>query len=1043
MSLPVPGPYSLFTPLKLAVRGLVTSPLSPLAAGSRAWGWRFGGRHGTLSAAGGATVAGPNPAAVGRREPALAAESEDGEDSLNLWPFLTRHTLLFGALGVLLAAAGEALVAAKNTSSLSLVLYLGGIALFAWSAGEHAPRLQPAQGAGGSRGSARRWRYWLVLVGGTSLAVALGLVNLRLLKNDIRDAAGVPLWLGSMAILLATGIAVRREEGWPAVWSGRPGWRRPWVLGAIFAILVIAAAARLLLLDRIPLGINADEGDRAASAMQIIRGTTSAGIFEVGWYHISMVYFWILAQLLKVLGIGYTQARVLGALTGLAAAGLVMWIGLHHFGTRIGLLAGGLVAVLAVALQFSRETTEASPTAALWALSTLLLLEGARRGRSWAWIGAGLAGGLGLYFYPSARLWAVLAGGACLYLFIHGLWGRRLALLRGIALAALAAALAAAPFLLMATERKILTVRAEEVSIFTRDNVTRLNYYRPEWSTTRLVWEQTIRSVGLINQFSDQGGFWPTERPLMPGALAVLTFLGLGWCCLRWRDPRFVITAIWYLSGLVGVIVTVETPNLQRLAAAVPVLAIPPALVLDSLARRAAPLFESGGAVARAPRWLPSAAAAAVAGWLIWGQASFYFGDYAAMERWPVPNMQGQAMREQGPDTLVLGLSSEMHMTTSGWIRLLAPDTPGGGVRAPGSSLPVALPADQDLAFMLFPKQRPYLPYLQAIYPDGALIPYVHPKDGPQFVVYRVPRETLESLQGALAIGPNDEAARVASIGQPPAGWRSYPSAMRWIAGLRAPRFWNYLFEVGPGPARLVVDGKELLAVPAGVERQEVAVSLVQGAHSVEYEATLSGPDGPAGFRWAEQPERRDGSSPRPDWQAPSAEQLLAGQDAPQGLLAVTRVQNRAEQRRLDPTLATCCLGEQVRANGSRYSATWSGVLTAPTAGEYGMSLLADGQAELRIDGRTVVRQTNPSDRPVRGRVTLSGGPQRVELTFQDVGGRGNLEWTWTPPDGIESIVPPRFLAPPGDSVIGPRLLPNVLGPRDQQPTPLSLYSVR
>ena len=77
-----------------------------------------------------------------------------------------------------------------------------------------------------------------------------------------------------------------------------------------------------------------------------------------------------------------------------------------------------------------------------------------------------------------------------------------------------------------------------------------------------------VRSVGVFNQFHDDGGFWPTDRPIMSGLLAVLTLLGLGWVCPRWRDPRYVLLAIWFWVGFSGVIVTVETPNVQRMATA-------------------------------------------------------------------------------------------------------------------------------------------------------------------------------------------------------------------------------------------------------------------------------------------------------------------------------------------------------------------------------------------------------------------------------------------------------------------------------------------
>ena len=92
-----------------------------------------------------------------------------------------------------------------------------------------------------------------------------------------------------------------------------------------------------------------------------------------------MVYFWTLAQVMKIAGVGYVGARVLGALAGIVSVGAVTWIGHPPFRAGgSGLLAGGLLSLLVVALQFSRETSEAGPTAALWALSAACFLEAAR-----------------------------------------------------------------------------------------------------------------------------------------------------------------------------------------------------------------------------------------------------------------------------------------------------------------------------------------------------------------------------------------------------------------------------------------------------------------------------------------------------------------------------------------------------------------------------------------------------------------------------------------------------------------------------------------
>ena len=90
--------------------------------------------------------------------------------------------------------------------------------------------------------------------------------------------------------------------GWAPRWRGGtwPATTRDRLLlaGTVAAILVVAVIARFWALDSIPFGINADEGDRAAIAIQVIHGTNTEGFFGTGWYWISMVYFTMLSWLL-------------------------------------------------------------------------------------------------------------------------------------------------------------------------------------------------------------------------------------------------------------------------------------------------------------------------------------------------------------------------------------------------------------------------------------------------------------------------------------------------------------------------------------------------------------------------------------------------------------------------------------------------------------------------------------------------------------------------------------------------------------------------
>src|SRR5207248_5874247 len=98
------------------------------------------------------------------------------------------------------------------------------------------------------------------------------------------------LWLASLAVLVATMIAPRLSAAWPARWAAEswPESRRlRWMLFAALAVLfVLAAAVRLVGLDSVPHGINADEGDRAATAISILHSPDTLNIFSSGWYYI-------------------------------------------------------------------------------------------------------------------------------------------------------------------------------------------------------------------------------------------------------------------------------------------------------------------------------------------------------------------------------------------------------------------------------------------------------------------------------------------------------------------------------------------------------------------------------------------------------------------------------------------------------------------------------------------------------------------------------------------------------------------------------------
>ncbi len=929
------------------------------------------------------------------------------------------RTLALLALGF--AFAGEELIRTGRAPWAGIGAQLLASGLFAWGAW---PRPAPLGNAPTAR---RRGTGALLAFAAVSLGAIASIVWCLRLYAHGRDVAAEGPWIAAILLMAAAGFLGGELTAIAPRWDAAPPLesrtRRGLFALAVVLILCLAAATRLPALDRIPFGINADEGDRAAVSLSILRSHDVTPLFGVGWYHISIVYFRLLAAVMRVAGATVAGARTFGALCGIATVGLVLALGVKHFGRRAGLLAGLLVASFGPALQFSRETTEASPTATLWTASALLFLEAARGGRAWAWILSGLAGGFSLYFYPTGRLWSVLAILFVIALLVTSPRGTRAKILSGALLAAVAALVIGAPFLYRAyVNPDWFVVRARETSIFVSSNLTRLAYVHRDWSTPRLLLAQLERSIGIFNRFPDGNYFWPTGKPILPPALAALTITGLFASLWRVRDPRHALLSAWFWAGFVGVIVTVETPNLQRMATAVPVLAIFAALVLDEVVRRfAAPLQDRRGRAAVIA--LVSAAALALAA----RELVFYFGDYAKRDAWPYPRIEGGTVAQEGRDAWVVSLGNQFHMVNSGWVYHLAPDSHRAGILSPGFHLPLTIPANRDLAFLFYPGQDVYRHFVEGIYPGGSTRRVSTPPDQWIFDVYRVPLSTWRATQGALVHLPEGP-VHVLSLGDPAPAPRS-SSGGRWTAAMRVPRFANTAFRLGPGPARLTIDGREVLSVAAGEPVKEVSLCLARGDHFVELDTAGEGRP-PARLLWA--PYLAPGAEPAFQTIPPAILRPLA--EPPGGLFGVVTFPGGRRLERLDGTLATWNLCEEFQFGGEPFEAVWRGSLVPAVPGTYKLGLLAYGTAELKIDGRTILKSEGAHDEPIVADLELSRGEHAVELTFRQTVEPARLEWSWTEPGGQTTIVPPSALRPPRGAGVSPPRKPEDFGPPGRPP---------
>src|SRR5262249_40019117 len=68
-----------------------------------------------------------------------------------------------------------------------------------------------------------------------------------------------------------------------------------------------------------------------------------------------------------------------------------------------------------------------------------------------------------------------------------------------------------------------------------------------------------------FDRYPDGSSFLPTHRPALPQPIAALTIAGIFYAMFRaGRDSRFALLTVWFITGLIGVASTVETPDFLR-----------------------------------------------------------------------------------------------------------------------------------------------------------------------------------------------------------------------------------------------------------------------------------------------------------------------------------------------------------------------------------------------------------------------------------------------------------------------------------------------
>jgi len=909
-----------------------------------------------------------------------------------------------------------------------------------------------------SRRTWQPWARWQALraslglrltVPGFALGIALALASAVILIGDIRSPLGGWLWAASLLTLLITFLGV---PGWPRAdgllpspnsdFFGRGIPAIPLRLEAILASIIMGLALflRLYNLEYHP-GVEQDEVFQAMDAKGIVGGNP-APIFGEGWYWVPSLSFYVIAGLMRVFGTDLFGARMMPMLAGLVTVWYVYRTARLLWGPRAGLIAGFMMAISPMALQFSRVLNVTTGTQALWAAGFFYFFMALRYRRPTDWFLAGALWALNLYFYPAGKLILPVAAAVWLYCLVR--WRKEFfkRYMLGSMLMWLGLVLVFMPYGIFSAKDnwRGFTGRAQEASMFsTRHQAAVFARYNvpfdPSWPTIPLqqavlsnpaAWgqvalNQTRVAFEVLYARSDSWGFYRIREhngSLFQPLWAALALLGIAYATWKLWDARFGISLIWFWGGLMGVALMSDLPNVLRISAAWSVVMFFPAALLDRVLAAAWPLN-----VSLARRWVALPLAALL---VYLGADSFreYFVHWNSLCYQCRPTTQARYLDSLGKEYKVY----EIAINYDVWFgqahtRFLAPDVVGSDVPMPADVLPIIDNQDRGAVFIAYPEYVPYLDVVRTLYPGGKDETINTPDGGHLFTAYKLTREQLEVFQMVRAIytstGGEGVMRNEARLGTGP-DWSapqgiSFPATVVWEGGLVAPTYGIYNFAVAGG--RLELDNEvvaEASAQPAIVQRV-----LAKGVHEVRFTATLADTSARAEVLWG-----GAGATPAPI----DARYLYNGRtgallgeigpltvmesiSAPDPFMGQTIV-----SRRSDMIIGFLPYTELL--GSSPFVGRWRGTINVSTEGQYTFDISSGGPSRLLIDGQLVVDSPVPGDvRLTSGAVNLAPGPHEVEIRYtRSVGGPARLEWFWTPPGGSRGLVPPTVLSPPSRS---------------------------
>ena len=368
-----------------------------------------------------------------------------------------------------------------------------------------------------------------------------------------------------------------------AIW-----WRRPlphWLeLTLLLLILAVASGFRLYRIGQVPPGPHYDEAAAILDAQDVLAGHHM--VVSPRSYGREALFVYVAAPLVATLGPTRLAVRLPTAIVGILTVLATYLLTRELFGAkdrRLGqwtaLLAAAFLAVSFWHLTLNHLAFRANYLPLVEVLCFLFLWRAIRTRRVWNFVLSGLFLGLSLHTYSSARFvpFVLVAFFAVLLVTRKGrAW--ILPLWRQWLLLAFVALLVAAPLLIyLALHPDYLLPRSDSLFI--------LSPHLHQGRLGDLVLRSVLGNFGLFGFSGDTN--WVYNIPGRPGldvVMAVLFWLGLVLCLVRWRRPRYLFLAVWWLVMLLPSILAPDPiPHSLRAIGTLPVACIVAASGLSGL----------------------------------------------------------------------------------------------------------------------------------------------------------------------------------------------------------------------------------------------------------------------------------------------------------------------------------------------------------------------------------------------------------------------------------------------------------------------------